>query len=153
MSLYLMPIPLICYLPTYFSKALTPTNCWKIGDIGPILDDRLKEEFLKPWKGVLCIHFRGSLSMHLCVCSRATEHIFWPRNLIFWFEWSLGHEKETHFFFEILIFTSSVGYSKFSRFFLELVHSFHFSGCSHIFNHNTFLDICQSHMLDRTYVR
>ena len=27
--------------------------------IGPILDDRLKEKFLKPWKDVLCIH---------CVC-------------------------------------------------------------------------------------
>ena len=30
-------------------------------NIGLILDDRLKETFLKPWKGVLCIHF-------VCVC-------------------------------------------------------------------------------------
>ena len=30
----------------------------------------------------------------------------WPRNLYFWLEWSLGHEKETHFlFFEIFILT------------------------------------------------
>ena len=41
--------------------------------IGPILDDRLKETFLKPWKGVLCIHFRACLrtvcvSLCLCVC-------------------------------------------------------------------------------------
>ena len=46
--------------------------------IGPILDDRLKEKFLKRWKGVLCIHFRVCLT----VCTRATEHTFWPRNLI-----------------------------------------------------------------------
>ena len=31
--------------------------------IGPILDDRLKETFLKPWKGVLCIHFRACMSV------------------------------------------------------------------------------------------
>ena len=45
--------------------------------IEPILDDRLKEKFLKPWKGVLCIHFR------VCLHAGATEHTFWPRNLIF----------------------------------------------------------------------
>ena len=32
-------------------------------DIGPILDDRLKEKFL----GVLCIHFRVCLCVCLCV--------------------------------------------------------------------------------------
>ena len=45
--------------------------------IGPILDDRLKEKFLKPWKGVLCINFR------VCLSVSATEHTFWSRNLIF----------------------------------------------------------------------
>ena len=47
--------------------------------IGPILDDRLKDKFLKHWKGVLCIYIRVCLS----VCTRATEHTFWPMNLIF----------------------------------------------------------------------
>ena len=40
---------------------------WKIC-IGPILDDRLKEKILKPWKGVLCIHFRVCLPVCICVC-------------------------------------------------------------------------------------
>ena len=50
-----------------------------IDHIGPILDDRLKEKILKPWKGAHSSHFRVCLS----VCNQATEHIFWPRNLIF----------------------------------------------------------------------
>ena len=37
----------------------------------PILDDRLKEKFMKPWKGVLCIHFRVCLSVCLSVCPSA----------------------------------------------------------------------------------
>ena len=44
--------------------------------VGPILDDRLKEKLLK---GALCSHFQ----VYLSVCSRATGHTFWPRNLIF----------------------------------------------------------------------
>ena len=35
---------------------------WRDTDFGPLLDDRLKENLkqniLKPWKGVLCFHFR-----------------------------------------------------------------------------------------------
>ena len=49
--------------------------------IGPILDDRLKEKFMKPWKCVLCIHFR--VCVCVCVCTRATDHRFWARILIF----------------------------------------------------------------------
>ena len=52
----------------------------------------------------------------LCVClsvyERATGHTFWPRNLIFWVEWSLGHEEKTcflFFFFEIFSFTLFIG--------------------------------------------
>ena len=48
--------------------------------IGPILDDRLKEKLLKPWKGALCFHFRVCPSVcpsvRLSVCSRATSHTF-----------------------------------------------------------------------------
>ena len=48
--------------------------------IGPILDDRLKEKILKPWKGAHSSHF-------VCVCvsvrKQPTGHYFWPRNLIF----------------------------------------------------------------------
>ena len=36
--------------------------------IGPILDNRLKEKILKPWKGALSIHFRVCLSVCLSVC-------------------------------------------------------------------------------------
>ena len=36
-------------------------------------------QILKPWRGVLCFHFRVCLSVRL----RVTGHIFWPRNLIF----------------------------------------------------------------------
>ena len=35
--------------------------------IEPILDDKLKETFLKPWENVLCIHFRVCLSVYVCV--------------------------------------------------------------------------------------
>ena len=57
------------YGPTW---AIIPWNCWKISTIGyklhqiffgPIFDDRLKEKFLKPCKGVLCIHFRVYVSV------------------------------------------------------------------------------------------
>ena len=36
--------------------------------IGPILDDKLKEKFLEPWKGVLCIHVRACLCVDVPVC-------------------------------------------------------------------------------------
>ena len=56
--------------------------------IGPILDDdMLKEKFLKPWKGVLCV----------CLSVGYRAHIL-TKEPNFWVEWSLGHEKETHFF-------------------------------------------------------
>ena len=35
--------------------------------IGPILDDRLKEKFLKPWKGAHSSHFRVCLSVRFSV--------------------------------------------------------------------------------------
>ena len=40
--------------------------------IGPILDDRLKEKLLKPWKGAFCSHFRVCLCVCLSVRSRRT---------------------------------------------------------------------------------
>ena len=48
-------------------------------NIGPIVHNRVKEKFLKPWKG-MCV----CLSVCLLVCNRATEHTFWHRNQIFW---------------------------------------------------------------------
>ena len=86
--------------------------------VGPILDDRLKEKFLKPWKGVLCIHFRVCLSVCvsvcLCVCTRATEHTFWPMNLIFGSNdpWDM-RKKRIFLFFEIFIFTLFIGIFRF----------------------------------------
>ena len=40
-------------------------------DVGPILDDRLKEKLLKPWKGALCSHYRVCLSV--CVSVRELQ--------------------------------------------------------------------------------
>ena len=36
--------------------------------IGPILDDRLKEKLLKPWKDAHSSHFPVCLSVCVCVC-------------------------------------------------------------------------------------
>ena len=53
-------------------------------DFFSILDDRLKEKYLKRWKDVLCIHFHVCVCQSVClsVCNRATEHTFWHRKLI-----------------------------------------------------------------------
>ena len=63
--------------------------------IGPILDDRLKEKLLKPWKVALCFHFRVCLSVRLSAGYKWHLLTLEPN---FWDEWSSGHEKETHFF-------------------------------------------------------
>ena len=82
----------------------------KEGNIGPILDDRLKEKLLKPWKFALCSHFHVCLSVCLSVRPRATEHTFWPRNLIFGLSdpWDM-RKKQIFLFFEIFIFTLFIG--------------------------------------------
>ena len=98
---------------------------------GPILDDRLKGKFLKPWKGVLCVHFRVCPS----VCPRATGHIFRhrPRNLFFWSNdpWDM---RKKHiflvFFLEIFIFTLFMGIF---RFFSYIIVHFCFQATSHNF--------------------
>ena len=70
-----------------YSYVLVLNAYFCLPDIGPILDDRLKEKILKPWKGALSIHFRVCLSVSVCVCvcvclcTRATDHSFWARNL------------------------------------------------------------------------
>ena len=68
----------LCLMPNLEQVECSPTFF-----LGPILDDRLQEEFLKPWKGVLCFHFHVCLSVFACVSvrSRATQYIFWLRNL------------------------------------------------------------------------
>ena len=78
--------------------------------IGPILDDRLKEKLLKPWKGAHSSHFR----VCLCVRTRATGHTFWPENLIFRLNDPWDMRKKTAFlFFEIFIFTLFIGIFRF----------------------------------------
>ena len=98
-------------------------------NIGPLLDDRLKEKFLKPWKGVLSIHFRVCLS----VCTRATEDTFWPRNLIFGSSdpWNM-RKKRIFLFFEIFIFTLFIGIFLFFPY-ITLVN-FCFQATSHSFS-------------------
>ena len=44
---------------------------------GPILDDRLKEKILKPWKGALSSHY-----VCVSVCKQVTGHTIWPKKLI-----------------------------------------------------------------------
>ena len=60
--------------------------------VGPILCDRLKEKVMKPWNGVLCIHFRVRSSVYPSVrlLTSFRAHLLTYRNLIVWFEWSLG---------------------------------------------------------------
>ena len=54
---------------------------WGQGIFGPLIDDRLKEKFLKPRKNVLCFHFR--VCVCLCVCPYASYRAhLWPRNLL-----------------------------------------------------------------------
>ena len=47
-----------------------------IAFFGPILDDRLKEKLLKARKGAHGSHFSACVSVCVCVCMRATGHIF-----------------------------------------------------------------------------
>ena len=64
-------------------------------NIGPLLDNWLSEnvkKILKPWKGVLCFHFRVCLS--LCLSPSYRGHLL-TKEPNFWTEGSLGHEKET----------------------------------------------------------
>ena len=77
--------------------------------IGPILDDRLKEKILKPWKGALSSH-----SVCVSVCERATGHTFWHGNLIFGLSdpWDM-RKKHIFLFFEIFIFTLFIGIFRF----------------------------------------
>ena len=79
----------------------------------PILDDRLKEKILKPWKGALSSHSESPsvrLFVCLCVCEQATGHNFWPRNLISGLSSPCWHEEKRIFLLlEIFIFTHFKG--------------------------------------------
>ena len=61
---------------------------------GPLLDDRLKENLKKKSWNPERMSF-----VFTFVSVRVTEHTFWPRNLIFWTEGPLGHEKKNYFCF------------------------------------------------------
>ena len=43
-------------------------------DIGPILDDRLKEK-LKPWKGAHSSHFRVCVCLSVCLSAGYRAHL------------------------------------------------------------------------------
>ena len=60
---HFMDISLITSWPKNINKL--PPESWN--EIGPILDDRLKEKILKLWKGALSNHFRMCLSVCLSV--------------------------------------------------------------------------------------
>ena len=104
---------------------------WHIHVIGPILDDRLKKKLLKPWKEALCIHFRVCVSVRLSVCTRATEHTFWPMNLIFGSSdpWDM-RKKRIFLFFEIFIFTLFIGIFRFFPYITLVIFCFQATGHS-----------------------
>ena len=84
---------------------------------GSILDDRLKEKLLKPWKGAHSSHFRVCVCVCVCVSvyTRATEHSFWPRNIFFGLSdpWDM-RKKLTYFsVFRIFRFLPLCNTSKF----------------------------------------
>ena len=89
-----------------------------------------KEKILKPWNGVLCIHF----SVCLCVCSRATEHTCWPWNLIFGLNdpWDMK-KKLFLLMFEIFIFTLFIGIFQLCPY-IALLH-FGFPATGHSYSH------------------
>ena len=105
--------------------------------IGPILDDRLKEKILKPWKGALSSH---SVCLSVClsvcpsVCERPTGYTFWPRNLIFGQNDLWDMKKHTFFFFfRIFIFTLFIDIFRFFPY-ITLVN-FCLSVCSRVTGH------------------
>ena len=53
--------------------------------VGPILDDRLKEKILKPWKGALSSH-SVCLSVCLCVCLCVSLYIDYLKNISTYFD-------------------------------------------------------------------
>ena len=96
--------------------------------IRPILDNRLKEKILKPWKCAQSSH-----SVCVCVCTRATDHSFWVRNLIFGLSdpWNI-RKKRIFLFFEIFIFTLFIGIFRFFPY-IPLVN-FLFQATGHSFS-------------------
>ena len=80
----------------------------KVLYIGPILDDRLKEipETLKG--GPLY-----SLYVCLSVCTRAKEHTFWPRDLIFWSSDPWDMRKKNDFFSKFTFLRFFIGIFRF----------------------------------------
>ena len=73
------------------------------------------------------------LSVCLCVCNRATEHTFWPRNLIFGLNDPWDMRKKSNFlFFEIFIFTLFIGIFRFLPY-ITLVN-FWFQASGHSFS-------------------
>ena len=95
--------------------------------VGPILDNRLKETFLKLWKSVLCIHFR--------VCTRTTEHTFWHRNLISGSSdpWDI-RKKPIFVFFEIFIFKLFIGFFRLFPYITLVMFFFFFQATGHSFS-------------------
>ena len=105
--------------------------------IGPILDDRLKENSWNPERVpsvvTLCVCLSVCLCVCLCVCAQATGHTFWPRNLIFGLSdpWDM-RKKRIFLFFEIFIFTLFIGIFRFFPY-ITLVN-FWFQASGHSFS-------------------
>ena len=65
-----------------------------------ILDARLKEKIRKPWKGVLCIHFRVSVTVCVHAGYSATDHSFLAMKTNFWVDWSVCFSKIPFYAFD-----------------------------------------------------
>ena len=90
--------------------------------IGPILDDRLKEKFLKPLNSLSCV----------CVCLSVCPSVRGLQNTPFNI-WTLGHEKKRLFFFSKFSFYALYCHFSFFPPYITLVN-FGFQATGHSFS-------------------
>ena len=103
-------------------------------DVGPILDNRLKENSWNPERVPSVVSFVSVCpSVRPCLCARGTDHIFWVRNIIFESSdpWNV-RKKRIFLFFEIFIFTLFIGIFRFFPY-ITLVN-FWFQATGNIFH-------------------
>ena len=80
----ILHLQIMFQISTAYHFPLYTYMLWTCLIIGPILDDRLRKNSWNPERVSSVFTFLSvCVSVCLCVCTRATEHTFWPRSLIF----------------------------------------------------------------------